>query len=122
MNKQLPLDDLGQSLVSYIKEQSPYTLAEVAKSTLGITYSNFQKRLSKNKIKMFELQEILNFLQLEIQITIGDMTFQNGPPSSSDYEKVLAQKDKMLQLQDRIIQLQDELQTYRKRGEEEKEG
>ena len=119
MNKQLPLDNLGQSLVSYIKEQSPYTLAEVAKNTLGITYSNFQKRLSKNKIKMFELQEILSFLQLEIQITIGDMTFQNGPPSNSDYERVLAQKDKMLQLQDKIIQLQDELQVYRREARSE---
>ena len=60
---------------------------------------------------------ILDFLELEIQINIGDMTFQNGSPSSSDYEKVLAQKDKMLQLQEKIIHLQEELQEYRGKGE-----
>jgi len=115
MESRLVLDKLGETLVKYIKEKSPYTLAEVARSTLGITYSNFQKRLSKNNIKLHELQKILNFLQLEITVSVGDMTFQSAPVTSTDYEEILAQKDKVLQLQDKIIQLQEELQEYRKK-------
>jgi len=121
MNAKLAIDELGATLVKYIKEQSPYTLAEVADRTLGITYSNFQKRLSKNNIKLHELKQILEFLEIDIQITIADMTFQRDNPSQpsqlspTNYEELIAQKDRLLQLQDKIIQLQEELETYRKK-------
>ncbi len=116
METQLEMEKLGETLVKYIKEESPYTLAEVASRTLGITYSNFQKRLSRNNIKIYELQQILDFLQLEITISLGNMSFQSKPNSPVNYEEMLAQKDRVLRLQDKIIQLQEELNDYRRKG------
>ena len=112
MEKNLPLDQLGEALLTYIKKQSPYTLAQVAERTLGITYNNFQKRLSKNNIRLSELEGILKFLELEVRLEMGEMTFVNQAPTSIDYEDQLARRDKIVELQDKIIQLQEKLQAY----------
>lgn len=100
-------------LITYIKEESPYTMGDVAKHTLGITYSNFQKRLSKNNIKLYELEKILTYLGLEIHISLGKMKFTNAMPSPANYEEQLAQKDRVLELQEKIIYLQEKLQSQK---------
>lgn len=112
MEKRLAFEQIGWELIRYIKEESPYTMAEVADKTLGITYANFQRRLSKNNIKLYELEKVLNFLQLDLSLSIGETTFQNTSPGPTDYEAQLAQQDRLLQLQDKIIQLQERLQEY----------
>ncbi len=102
-------------LITYIKEESPYTMGDVARQTLGITYSNFQKRLSKNNIKLYELEKILTYLGLEIHISLGKMKFSNAVTSPTNYEEQLAQKDRVLELQEKIIYLQEKLQAQKAR-------
>ena len=112
MKKKLPLSELGSTLISLIKSHPELKMGDVGKYALGITYANFQKRLKTNNIKLDELEKLVNYLQLEIQVSIDDMDFSNTPTRPSDMEDELERRQKIMDLQEKVIQLQDKLQKY----------
>ena len=109
MQKKFPLNELGKVLRAYIKDGSPHSLTEVGKQALGITYSNFQKRLSENNLRTYELEKILSYLGLEASLVIGDMEFQNEHIHSTNtpvsYEKRMEKEERILKLEERQLEL-----------------
>ncbi|MEM6765732.1 MAG: hypothetical protein AAF655_12425 [Bacteroidota bacterium] len=110
MSTEYRLENLGKEIIQIIKQHPGLTMAEVAEKTLNITYANFQKRLSKNNIKLAELAQILDFLNIEFEITLGDKQFSSQPSSPKNYEVELAHRERIMELQEKIILLQEELQ------------
>lgn len=115
MKQSISIHELGSWLLTYIKKHPKHTLGKTSSATLNITYGNFQKRLAKNNIKLAELQKILDYLELEINISIGDTEFRSDQeeyiaPPPVDYEKLIQQNERVIKLQEKVISLQEKLQ------------
>ncbi|MEM7509964.1 MAG: hypothetical protein AAF388_03465 [Bacteroidota bacterium] len=110
MSAEYKLENLGNEIIHFIKKHPTLTMAEVAEKTLGITYANFHKRLSRNNIKLDELVQILDFLGIEFSFNLGDKQFSSQTVSPKNYEVELAHKERIMELQEKIILLQEELQ------------
>ncbi|RMG27268.1 MAG: hypothetical protein D6730_07600 [Bacteroidetes bacterium] len=121
MQKNIPLSKLGETLKAYIKENKAHNLTEVGQKTLGITYQNFQKRLSKNNLRIYELEQILDYLGLEVQLTIGEMQFGGKPAAGVNYDERLAEEERLLMLEEEQVKLKRQALNVRKQIEQLRE-
>lgn len=104
----LPLSKITSFLYDYIKNSKDFSLQKVAQEAMGLQYQNFHKRLRANNLKIEELEKIVSYLGLDINITLGDMSFSNmsedGPPGAGNKDLIL----RVISLQDAIIRLEKE--------------
>jgi len=107
--QQKPLSEIGPYLLNFIKKKSTLSVQKVAEETLGLHTSNFSGRLSRNNLKLEEVETITNYLGLSLEIKIGEMTTSTEVSKEPNLAQYAIMAERVIKLLDENSKLKDQL-------------